>query len=41
MRALVVAMLAAVLMMACGKGGTAPTAGGPEMKNLEHGTMSY
>jgi len=34
-------MLAAVLMMACGEGGPAPAAGAPEMKNLEHGTMSY
>jgi hypothetical protein len=41
MRVLMVAMLAAVLMMACGKGGNAPVAGTPEMKNLEHGTMSY
>ena len=41
MRALMAVMLAAVLMMACGKGGTAPVAGTPEMKNLEHGTMSY
>ena len=41
MRALVVAMLAAVLMTACGRVGNAPAAGGPEMKNLEHGTMSY
>jgi hypothetical protein len=41
MRALMAVMLAAVLMMACGKSGVATTAGGPEMKNLEHGTMSY
>jgi hypothetical protein len=41
MRALTAVMLAAVLMMACGKGGSAPAAGAPEMKNLEHGTMSY
>jgi hypothetical protein len=34
-------MLAAVLMMAYGKGGTGTTAGVPEMTNLEHGTMSY
>ena len=41
MRALMVLMLAAVLMMAYGKGGTGTTAGVPEMTNLEHGTMSY
>jgi hypothetical protein len=41
MRALMAVMLAAVLMMACGNGGTATTAGAPEMKNLEHGTMAY
>jgi hypothetical protein len=41
MRALMAVMLAAVLMMACGSGGTANTSGAPEMKNLEHGTMAY
>ena len=41
MRALAVTLLAAVLMMACGSAGPAPEAGGPEMKNLEHGTVSY
>ncbi len=41
MRALAVTLLAAVLMMACGSAGPAPQAGGPEMKNPEHGTVSY
>ena len=41
MKALMAVMLAAVLMMACGSGGTANTSGAPEMKNLEHGTMAY
>jgi hypothetical protein len=41
MRALTVTLLAAVLMTACGSGGPAAISGGPEMKNLEHGTMSY
>jgi hypothetical protein len=41
MRALTVTLLAAVLMMACGSGGPATTSGGPEMKNLEHGSAAY
>ena len=41
MRTLMAVMLVAVLMMACGSGGTANTSGAPEMKNLEHGTMAY
>jgi hypothetical protein len=41
MKALTAVLLAAVLMMACGSGGPAPKSGAPEMKNLEHGTMSY
>jgi len=40
MRVLMAAMLAAVLMMACGSGGTAKTSGAPELKNLEHGTTA-
>jgi len=36
-----VGMLAVISVMAFGKGGTAPVAGTPEMKNLEHGTMAY
>jgi hypothetical protein len=41
MRAWAIAILAAVLVMACGSGGTGTTAGGTDMKNLEHGTMAY
>jgi hypothetical protein len=41
MRALMAAALAAVLMTACGSGGTGVKASGPEMKNLEHGTQSF
>jgi len=41
MKALMAVMLAAVLVVAYGKGDDAVAAATPEMKNLEHGTMSY
>jgi hypothetical protein len=41
MRALMAVMLTAGLMVAYGSGGNTPASGLPEMKNLEHGTMSY
>ncbi len=41
MKAMMAVMLAAILVMAYGEGGAATTTAAPEMKNLEHGTMSY
>lgn len=41
MKALMAVVTAAVLMMACGSGGSAATPGVPEMKNLEHGSAAY
>jgi hypothetical protein len=41
MRVLILGMLAAASIVAYGKDGATPAAALPEMKNLEHGAMSY